>query len=437
LAACVALCAPSLAGAAFVSAAPTPSAAASPSPDASSDAQALTPSAAALSPSASASASSPASLTPSAGTYADFLIWTVSALGDPLAAFLKQTGKQSISVAAGGFRELVTGERSPLCDHLDKDLTDRLRDDTPYGVPSTLELADAWISIGGNAADMTQPYTLRRFGRLLSVDAVVSGEYLVKGSSIIITVRLVGCADGNVLWSASRTIPEAAVDRSDLNTYSGSAPPGYGAQVAAPTPGFTGGTGTARNMAVVPETDSRFAPYAPPPGVELEANVHETEFSIYRLNFGAGYEYYDPTNPAFRAVAKDIMGPYVSLNWADVVHADFYLWYLSSLPNLPAPVDNLFGYGMKVSLTAPLRLGHYWVVYAGFGGRFETIDLTSPLIPSQDAVSFGNNSVFASVGAKAHWGPVGLEGTLDYDLVANYTPYFMAKLGLYYEYNFE
>ncbi|HTA16343.1 MAG TPA: hypothetical protein VK786_01190, partial [bacterium] len=322
-----------------------------------------------------------------------------------------------------------------------------LRDDTPYGVPSPSELQDAWISVGGNSADLSQPYTLKRFGHLLSVDAVVSGDYLIQANSISITVRLMECADGSVLWSEERTIPESAVDRGDLNTYSGSAPAGYGVQVSAPPPPplvagvplspsagtALGATSSAASLEPGPLAYS----YAPPSGVELETNVHETEFSPYRINFGLGYEYFDPMNVQFRAVVKDLTGPYLSVNWADIVHIDFYLWDVASLPSLPYPVSNLFGYGTKLSVTAPMRVGHYWVFYAGLGGRFETIDVSIPNIPSQDTISFGNNSFFGELGVKAHKGPVGLESTLDYDFFANYSPYVMVKLGLYYEYNFE
>jgi len=398
-------------------------------------------------PIAATTASGAQTLTPSATslpTYAGYLTTTVAALGAPLADFLAQSGKPSLSVAAGGFRELVTGERSPLCDHLDKDLTDRLRDVTPYGVPSTLELANAWISIGGNAADMTQPNTVRRFGRLLSVNAVVSGDYFVKDGSIHLTVRLLNCADASVVWTQDRVLPESAVERKDLNTYYGSAPAGYGVQIAAPMiAGLPlGSTPTAAGAPLTrtaADADLRRAGLiAAPPGIQLESNVHETEFSPYRINFSAGYEFFDPLNPAFASVVKNVSGPYLGINWADVFHADLYLWYRSGLYNLSRPISSLSGYGMKISLTAPIRLGHHWVLYTGLGGRFETIDLNLPApIPSQDAFSFGNNSMFLELGAKAHRGPVGLEGVVDWDLFANYSPYLMVKLGLYYEYSFE
>ena len=440
LAACLLLCAPL--------AADSPATAAGTSP------AAQTASAAAVSPSTSALSPTASALSPSAQSYAGFLSGTVSDLGAPLAAFLAKSGTPSLSVVAGGFRELVTGERSPLCDHLDQDLTVHLRDDTPYGVPSPSELQDAWISVGGNSADLSAPYTLKRFGRLLGVDAVVSGVYLVQAGSISITVRLMDCANGSVLWSGERTIPESAVDRGDLNNYSGSAPAGYGVQVSAPPPppsiaagvplsptaaagSATGTAAGATSSAASLETGPLAYTYAPPPGVELEYNVHETEFSPYRVNFSLGYEYFDPMNAQFRAVVKNLTGPYIGINWADIVHIDFYLWDVASLPDLPNPVSNLFGYGTKLSVTAPMRVGHYWVFYAGLGGRFETIDLSSPDIPSEDTISFGNNSFFGELGMKAHKGPVGLESTLDYDFFANYSGYVMVKLGLYYEYTFE
>ncbi|HTA16752.1 MAG TPA: hypothetical protein VK786_03295, partial [bacterium] len=332
LAACLLFCAPLAADA------PTSAAAAGASPSAqTSSASALSPSASALSPTASALSPTASALSPSAQTYAGFLSGTVADLGAPLAAFLAKSGTPSLSVVAGGFRELVTGERSPLCDHLDQDLTVHLRDDTPYGVPSPSELQDAWISVGGNSADLSQPYTLKRFGRLLGVDAVVSGDYLIQADSISITVRLMDCANGSVLWTGEQTLPESAVDRGDLNNYSGSAPAGYGAQVSAvpppplvagvplsPTAGSGAGTAAgATSSAGSLETGPLAYSYAPPPGVELEYNVHETEFSPYRINFSLGYEYFDPLNAQFRAVVKDITGPYVGVNWADIVHIDF------------------------------------------------------------------------------------------------------------------
>lgn len=179
---------------------------------------------------------------------------------------------------------------------------------------------------------------------------------------------------------------------------------------------------------------------AVPVALHMDSNIHETEFSIYRLNLGAGYKFYDPMNPTFRALARDLNGAYVNLNWADILHFEFDYWYLASLPyfSYPGyPVSNLFGYSMSLGLTAPMRLGHHFVVYGGAGGRFETINVNSPIIPSEDAVSFGNNSFFLTGGVKAHRGSVGVDANVSYDIFATYTAYLTAKLGLYYEYSFE
>ncbi|HTB22305.1 MAG TPA: hypothetical protein VK914_06340 [bacterium] len=403
------------------------------------------PAPAALSGSASASA-----LSPTVQTYQDFLGGALAALAGPLNDFMVQSGKPSISVVAGGFRELITGERSPFCDHLDRDLTTHLRDDTPYGVPSTRELQDAWIGVGGNKADMNMPYTLSRFGRLLSVDAVVGGDYRIVGSSIFVTVRLLDCRKDSVLWVRSWQMPMAAVDRGDLNTYSDSAPAGYGQQAEVVAPPPPSGTIAPEPEPASPTAGVKVSAASletgplgfEQPGVQLESNVHETEFSPYRVNFEAGYESFDPMNSTFRGVVGDLLGPYLNVNWADIVHAEFFLWDRASLPSLPSPIGSLFGYGMTTSLTWPVRLGHYWVVYGGVGGKFEAINVNGGVVngspvPNQDTFSFGNNSFFATAGAKVHRGDVGIDANLAYDLLAAYSPYMMVKLGLYYEYTFE
>ncbi|MGH7442466.1 MAG: hypothetical protein ACREKE_07335 [bacterium] len=372
--------------------------------------------------------------------YRGLLSGTVEALNAPLAALLSASGKPGISVAAGGFRELVTGERSPFCDHLDKDLSDRLRDDTPYGVPSTTELADAWVGIGGSSADLSRPYTLARFGHVLTVDAVVSGDYRVQGPDVLLRVRLLRCFDGAQLWSALERLPISALDRADLDTYAGSAPPGYGVSIPAPPPPSLSGSAGA---GLVPgkggaSASSPAGTYLS--GVRLESDVHETEFSIYRVNFGAGYEYEEPTNPAFRAVVHNLSSPYLELNWADIARLQFYGWYQSSVrSSAQDPISSLFGYGLDASLTLPVRLGHYWVLYGGVGGRFETIDVNSPLVPSRDTVSFGNNSVFATAGFKVHIRSVGVDTAVSYapNNFSDQSGYFTARLGMYYEWNFE
>jgi hypothetical protein len=391
---------------------------------------------------------------------ADFISATVQALGAPLADIQAKSGKSSLSVAAGGFRELVTGERSPLCEHLDSELNNRLRIDTPYGVPSNAEIQDAWASVGGNAADMNnQPGLVRKYGRLLSVDVVLTGYYQVGPDSVSITVRLLKAADGVELWSGLRALPLGQLARGDLNLYSDSAPPNYGVdqgypEVQAPA-GVAGAplspsasasapsglTGSASGLSATAAAQAPpFSPRAVPSAVRLDPNIHETEFSLYRINLGVGYKFFDPLNATFKALSKDMNGAYLNLNWADILHFEFDYWYLNSLPYFSYPdypVSNLFAYSVSLALTAPARLGHHWVVYGGLGGRFETINVSSPVIPSEDAVSFGNNSLFVTGGVKAHRGNVGLDANVAYDLLATYTPYFTAKLGMYYEYSFE
>jgi len=405
----------------------------------------------AAAPTASPGAGSSPSPSPTpVAPYPAFVAATVSALQSALADQLKQSGKQTLSVAAGGFRELSTGERSPLCERVEKDLETHLRDDTPFGVPSAAELQEAWISVGGNNADLTLPGTVRKFARLLSVDMVASGDYLVQGGGVSITVRLVDPSNGGLVWSQLTVLPKSALQGSDLDTFSGSAPPGYGQQptVDAPqilvtplSPSAAAGpvSGSAGALSPPAGVQAPLTPrsYAPPAGVRLDSNVHETEFSIYRANLGVGYKLFDPQNATFKRLAGDISGGYINLDWADILRVDYDVWYKSSLPSLFYPVSDLLGMGLSLSLTLPVRLGHHWVVYGGLGGRFETIYLSSPVIPSQDSVTFGNNSFFWLGGVKWHRGDWGLEGALSSDLYASYVPYLSARIGAYYEYTFE
>ncbi len=362
---------------------------------------------------------------------------TVAALAAPLAGVLKGLGAPGMSVAAGGFRELVTGERSPLCDRLDKGLSDQLRDASPYGVPSTLELADAWVSVGGSSANLADPGVLAHFGRILDVQAVVLGDYRVVGDDVLLRVRLMRCADGTQVWERMERLPVSALQPADLDRYAGSAPSGYGESVEAPPPPalvpVPGATpAPASSAARVPGEHGYLS------GVHLESNVAETEFSPYRLNFELGYEYDVPDNTRFRSLERGISAPVLGLNWADIAWADFFVWGTGGVAGLQNPVSGLFGYGLEGMLTLPVRLGHYWVVYGGLGGRFEGINVSSSLIPSGDTVSFGNNSGFFVVGAKAHRGPWGVDLSASYgpENLSQATGYFTARLGLYYEYSF-
>ena len=374
-------------------------------------------------------------------TYASLVSGIVADAGDSLAGVLKDTGKPSLSLAAVGFRELVTGERSLLAEHLDQDLCVRSRDDTPYGVPSAVELRDAYISVGGNGADFSQPGVLKKLGRLLSVDVVFTGYYVVQPSSVSMTVRLLRCGDGAELWTENRTLPISALLRGDLVLETGSAPTAYGQEPELSAPLIAGSpvspTASPSGLSPTPTVASRAAHRASADSVRREANIHETEFSLYRLDVEAGYKYFEPQNATFKLNTKSMSGAYVNFNWSDILHVEFDYWYQASLPQLEYPVSNLFGYGMSAYATAPLRLGHYWVLYAGLGGRFETINVAAGLIPSQDSISFGNNSFFAIGGVKAHRGPVGVDASVAYDMMATYDPYLTAKLGLYYEYEFE
>jgi hypothetical protein len=384
--------------------------------------------------------------------YPGFVSGTVADVGAPLAQYLSQTGQASLSIAAAGIRELTTGERSPLCEHLENDLNRRLRSDTPYGVPSATELQEAWLSIGGNASDMgNQASTLRKYGRGLSVDVVLTGYYTTQADAVSITVRLLRCTDGTELWAQNRTITAASLVHSDLSLYNESAPPGYGLEaqapeVTAPPPSAFGVTqaASAAPLSGTPEIALRPAPRSSlPAGVKLERNIHETEFSIYRLCAEAGYENLYPLNSSFRKAVHDVGGAYAEVNWADIFHVGLDTWYRASLPGFNDPndglypVQNLLGFGLSLGLTAPYRMGHYFVFYGGLGGRFESITLNSPVIPSVDAVSFGNNAFCAIAGVKAHKGDVGLDLNADYDMAASWTGYWRARLGAYYEYTFE
>jgi hypothetical protein len=374
----------------------------------------------------------PAELSLSAATAQD--------LSGAFAAYLSSTGKSTLSVAASGFREFVTGERSSLCANLERELNAHLRNDTPYGVPSVTELEGAWNGIGGNGSDIgSQTYALRKFGRLAGVDLVVSGYYTEQSKGVSITVRLLNCDSGTELWAKTSLLPKGAVPKSDLDRMSGSEPQGWGQEPAAVSAPVVIAGGSPESASALSPSATAVRPIGDfsPQGTKRDANHHETEFSVDRIDFELAYQYFDPTTAAVKYWApKGMSGPCISVNWADIVHLDYTLWYLASVPNFSAPVSSVMGWGFSIYGTAPVRLGHHWVLYAGVGGRFETIDINSPSIPSGDTISFGNNAFFGVAGAKVHWGDLGVDGALTDDFTADYAPYFTARLGLYYEYEF-
>jgi hypothetical protein len=320
----------------------------------------------------------------------------VMAMVSPLIDVQAHSARPKIALAVGPLRELNSGRSSKLAMRLERDLARRIENDTVYKVPPN-------PGPGG-------------------ADAAVIGSYAVQGSAVLLQLRLVRGKDGSEIWSDSQSFLLAESDVKDLDLIPGTEPEGF----VPPQP-----VSATAEAEAAPATPSP-TPFATP---ELVNENYEAGFSSNRIIVGLGWKGLYSQNPVFRSVVGDLASPYLRLSWADVVGIEFDMW--SKHGTGLADAGSLSAFGTTLSLGAPLRLGTLVVLYAGLGGRFESISVGDTRLPSGDQVTYGNNSFFGALGLKLHRRRWGAEAVLARDVVAAYSPYLSLRLGLAYEFRLE
>jgi len=378
--------------------------------------------------------------------YGECLDGFAGALVKPLADAQAQVGKHRLAVAIAGIREQGSGQRSLLCQKIEADLSAKLKTWTVMPVRSTTKTAQVLGTLDGQATDVTAPGTLLKLGKLLKADLIVSGSYQLSGSAVLLKLRLLRCSDAQELWSESSAFPSSEVLPSDSDLIPDTRPLSFVVPVQASIPvadSATAGTalsGTAASpLSPSAAVDHPVAVTSSLPSRSRwshQSMLDNAEFSWSRVSLGAGYKVFYPQNPTFASVVGDhLSGAYIEGDWADVFNAELDFW---SQPHSPlADISSLFAYGLSISANAPWRIGPHNIVYGGIGTRLESINVSSPLIPSSDNISFGNNSFFGDLGYKFHYGPYGLDSTLTYDFYAIDSRYITAKIGAYYEFDLE
>jgi hypothetical protein len=153
---------------------------------------------------------------------------------------------------------------------------------------------------------------------------------------------------------------------------------------------------------------------------------------LNHLILEVGWKHFIPQNNTFYGQLGSIEGGVLVFSWDDILNLEFDGWERSGLSI--GNVTDLTGLGFEPTLTWPFRFP-FLTLYAGGGGRFESVNVTASGLSSDTPVRFGNNSVLLTVGAKwkplTHWG-LDLNGA--YDVWATYNPNLMFRAGLYYEF---
>ncbi len=320
---------------------------------------------------------------------------------------LSGSGIQSLAVAQ--FREKDSRERSVFCLRLEKDLSDAIRTDTSFKVAKSSRVYTELQGMQGDSTDLDKPATLERFGQDLNADALLTGTYASQGSQVLLHVRLLRCYDGKLLWEGRESFPASYLGPNELNPIAGTQPQGYVQVVGPPTP-------------------------TPPPApVKMPPVLRPVpDFSCVSLELGE--RRFFPRNSTFENVIGVVNGAYLEAGWAGILDAQIDYWYVHSV-NL-SNINSLYGVGITLEATYPLRLGRWLVAYGGLGTRLESINVVDNNLPSQYGVSFGNDSFLGTLGLKVHQGPWGLDLHYSNDFFASDNANNMVSLGAYYDFIF-
>jgi TolB-like protein len=359
-------------------------------------------------------------------TYDACLESLVAAMISPLIDAQMHSSKKHISLAAAGFRDVRSGQRWNLSIKIEHDLNAKIKDGTTFKVPSPARLHQVLQDMASDTADFSNAVVLEKFGRLLDVDVVVSGSFLLQGSSVVVKASLLKCSDGSEVWSDSLPFPAIDLQPGGTDLVPNSQLPGF---VAPQLPADMGA------VSVSPVAEEGNSPTAhAPTALDLKyEREEESTFSWSRISASVGQKNFIPLNATFNSVVGETRGAYFKASWADFITGEFDFW---SDPNrVLADIGSIFAYGISFSATAPIRLGPHVILYGGLGGRFESISLGGTTLPSADGVYYGNNSFFGTAGGKLHYGPYGLDLGAAYDFGANYTQYISYQLGIYYEFS--
>jgi hypothetical protein len=365
----------------------------------------------------------------------------VDSMAGPLINVMTSSQKSKISVAVAQFRELQSGQRSPFCRRLEHDVAAKMRSAMVFGIPGEEKVKKALKSLEGDNSDLSQADSLRDFSKMLDCQALVTGGYFIQGDRVLLQAQILRSEDGSKIWGDSQSFPVSELKIHEADLVPATQPKGY-----APPPDLPHAD-AAQDLSL--SAQGLPAPAGASPSAESDANAvagnllqaqaklaleRDAQFSWQRVSLGLGYKGFRPQNPTFRGVSGWDNGGYIKLSWADVVNGEFDYWLLPSTHL--ADISNLTAYGFTLSGTCPLRLGPYALIYAGLGGRIESIGVSATNVPSQYGIAYGNNSLLCLAGVKGHWGPYGAELGTSYDFLANYSGYLTLKLGLYYEYSF-
>ena len=319
------------------------------------------------------------------------------------------------------FREQYSGQRSAFCGRLENDLAKKVRDDTIFSVPGSPGTQAALKELSGFATDPGLTQTAAALGGLMKVDCLLWGTYGAKGNAVVIRAHLSECADGTEIWKGEAVLAAAEIRPLEGDLMPETRPATYAALEAPDQDPACFETLAAPPSPQTAEHDARESKEAPAPPTS----------DLARGSLALGYKRFLPKDPTFSNVTGPIDGGFAKASWADLLNAQFEMWSASGVKL--SDINGLWAYGFRASATLPLRLGPYFKIYGGLGGKTESIVVNPKFLASQYGVSYGNNSFYGTLGVKAHQGPWGLDFEFTQDFDANYTNYSGIQAGLYYE----
>src|SRR6185369_1634346 len=96
----------------------------------------------------------------------------------------------------------------------------------------------------------------------------------------------------------------------------------------------------------------------------------------------------------FYKSAGEANGMAAHASWSDWANVELDYWGRGGLA--ANQVTSLTGIGVSPTLTLPIQFGDHLVLYAGGGGRFESIAVAANHVPD-GAISYGNQSVLITL----------------------------------------
>ncbi len=315
-----------------------------------------------------------------------------SGLDKALRAMDHAVGPAFQKIAVGGLVERTSGLPSPLCGKVEQGLRSGLRRSTSR---QALEAGQ----------DPSQ------------ADALLTGDYLRQGDKVSLRLVLLDPKDTKI-WQGDCVLPASDFTAADFQTQA--------LVPTAPSPDLATQQ-AAEEGQVIPKMPGSDGQQVPSYGAYYGGFL-----PFFHVDMSLGYKSFFPINSSFQsALGGQVGGLTLGLSFNDILLVDFDAWGkdVSGLGDL----QSLIYTGTDFSLVYPLRLGNHFILYAGPGGRFGSLEADDSVAPAGSVV-YGNNGFMAVAGAKVKDHGLGLDLRYTYDMSYSYTGYHTLTLGAFYEF---